>query len=322
MDIFYLTLEQMLMMFILILVGYALRKKSILPENAGTVMAKAETWVFVPALSLSTQIAKCTVESFAENYVLMLYGLGVVLCAVVLAYPLSRLFVNNQTVTAEEDYQRNIYKYALTFGNFGFMGNFIVQGVWGADMLSQYMLFTFFVSVVCYSWGLYILIPKTKNTGRWANLKKGLFTPPIIALVFGILLGLLNAQQYLPAFLMKALDSASQCQGPVAMLLAGFVIGGYNFKEMLMNKKVYVVSAFRLVLIPAVILLALKTLGTSEQVLTFVLVCFAAPLGLNTIVYPAAYGGDTKTGASMTLISHTLSVITIPLMYLIFIELL
>ena len=46
---------------------------------------------------------------------------------------------------------------------------------------------------------------------------------------------------------------------------------------------------------------------------------FVPPLGLNTIVYPAAYGGDTKTGASMTMISHVLSVITIPLMYLVFI---
>ena len=46
---------------------------------------------------------------------------------------------------------------------------------------------------------------------------------------------------------------------------------------------------------------------------------FVPALGLNTIVYPAAYGGDTKTGASMAMISHVLSVITIPLMYLVFI---
>lgn len=36
MQIFNLTLKQMLMMFTLILVGFLLRKKSKLPENAGT----------------------------------------------------------------------------------------------------------------------------------------------------------------------------------------------------------------------------------------------------------------------------------------------
>ena len=48
-----------------------------------------------------------------------------------------------------------------------------------------------------------------------------------------------------------------------------------------------------------------------------VLIAFATPLELNTIVYPAAYGGNTKTGAAMAMISHTLSVVNLPLMYLI-----
>jgi len=49
-----------------------------------------------------------------------------------------------------------------------------------------------------------------------------------------------------------------------------------------------------------------------------VLLCmfaFGTPLGLNTVVFPAAHGGDTSTGASMAMISHTLSVLTIPLLY-------
>ena len=41
----------------------------------------------------------------------------------------------------------------------------------------------------------------------------------------------------------------------------------------------------------------------------------AAPLGLNTVVFPKAYGGDPETGASMAMISHTLCVLSIPLMY-------
>ena len=45
------------------------------------------------------------------------------------------------------------------------------------------------------------------------------------------------------------------------------------------------------------------------------LFAFGTPLGLNTVVFPAAYGGDTSTGASMAMISHTLCVITIPIMY-------
>lgn len=320
MEIFNLTLSQMLMMFTLILVGYIIRKKSDISDNAGTVMAKLETFIFVPALSLFNQMTKCTVENFKQNAPLMIYGLVILLCAIFIAYPMSKLFVKKRAGELPETaYQRNIYKYALTFGNFGFMGNFIILGVWGNDFFFKYALFTFLIGIICNSWGLYILIPKGKNSGIIDNLKKGLINPPVIALFIGMIIGLCGLTKYVPEFLITAFDNAGKCQGPVAMVLAGFVIGGYNFKELIGNKKVYIISLFRLILIPALLMVVLKLTGTSKEIMTLALIAFATPLGLNTIVYPAAYGGDTKTGAAMATISHTLSVITIPVMYLIFI---
>ncbi|MBQ9097414.1 MAG: AEC family transporter [Clostridia bacterium] len=311
----------MLMMFVLILVGFILRKKTDISENAGTTMAKLETFVFTPALLLFTQMTKCTVETFKENASLILYGFVIVMGAIALAYPLSRCFVRKKENSPENEYKRNIYKYALTFGNYGFMGNFIILGVWGNEFFYKYSLFTLMVGLLCNSWGLYVLVPKEENASLKENLKKGLLTPPTIALFVGVLFGLLNLTQFVPQFIISAFDSAGNCQGPVAMLLAGFVIGGYNFKDLISNKKVYAVTFLRLIVIPAVIMLILKLCGASDELMTLALITFATPLGLNTIVFPAAYGGDTKTGAAMAMVSHTLSVITIPVMYLIFIVL-
>jgi len=299
-----------------------LRKKRILPENSHTTMSKLETFAFVPALTLFNQMTNCTVETFTANAKLILYGLIIVLLSVAAAYPISKLFIKKASRSSELLYQRNIYRYALTFSNYGFMGNFIILGVWGDELFYKYTLFTFFVGIICSSWGLYVLVPKEHNASLWANLKRGLLTPPVIALVIGMTFGLLNLKRFVPEFLLTAFENAAACQGPVAMVLAGFVIGGYNLKELLTNKKVYAVTGLRLIVIPAVIMLILKLLGTSDEIMTLALICFGTPLGLNTIVYPAAYGGDTKTGASMTMISHTLCVISIPLMYLLFIVLL
>ena len=47
--------------------------------------------------------------------------------------------------------------------------------------------------------------------------------------------------------------------------------------------------------------------------------CFACmPMGLNAIVVPAGYGKDTTDAAGLALVSHLLSVITIPLMFMLF----
>lgn len=321
MEIFNLTLKQMLMMFIFILAGFFLRKKMLLSENSDTIMAKLETYIFVPALSLYTMITKCTVSTFLGNYKLILYGAAIVLVSIVVSYPLSALFIKNSSKTSEAAYQRNIYKYAMTFGNYGFMGNFIILGVWGNEMFYKYSMFVFIVGILCSSWGLYILIPKEHNSSILQNLKDGLLKPPVIALFAGMAIGLLGLGKYIPDFIITAFDNAGKCQGPIAMLLAGFVIGGYNIKNLLFNKKVYVATAMRLIVLPAIIMLVLKYIGASKEIMTLALIAFATPLGLNTIVYPAAYGGDTGTGASMAMISHTLSVITIPVMYLVFIVL-
>ena len=70
-----------------------------------------------------------------------------------------------------------------------------------------------------------------------------------------------------------------------------------------------------LLILPALYCAILLLLGANELILTLALVAYATLLGLNTVVFPAAYGADTSTGAGMALISHVLSVVTFPLMY-------
>ena len=77
----------------------------------------------------------------------------------------------------------------------------------------------------------------------------------------------------------------------------------------------YAASFLRLFILPALFLALLMLLGADDQTVTYALFAFATPLGLNTVVFPAAYGGDTSTGASIAMISHTVCVLTIPLMY-------
>ena len=66
---------------------------------------------------------------------------------------------------------------------------------------------------------------------------------------------------------------------------------------------------------PVAFLAVLVLLGIDALIIKMCLFAYATPLGLNTVVFPTAYNKDASTGASMALISHTLCVVTIPLMY-------
>ena len=132
-------------------------------------------------------------------------------------------------------------------------------------------------------------------------------------------------------FFESTLNSLKSCMGPVAMLLCGFTVAGYDMKHMLLQKKVYIATFLRLFVLPAImvtLVFGLKTLANrafglsiDNSVLFLTFFSTATPLGMNTIVYPEAYGGDPKTGASMALISHTLCVVTIPLLFAVMVAL-
>ena len=140
-----------------------------------------------------------------------------------------------------------------------------------------------------------------------------------------MVVGISGVGGYLPVFMTDALDTLKACMGPVAMLLAGITISKYNFASMLKKRKVYYATALRLVVLPVVVLsflFALKSLANAvlcldidNSVLFLAFVATATPLGLNTVVFPEAYGGNPETGASMAMISHTLCVISIPILY-------
>lgn len=303
-DVFLATLSPMLVLLLCIIVGFVLNKKKLCPENTTTVLSKLETTVLCPALNISTFSRYCTVSSLSEQYKLVLYSLLAVVLAIGLSYALSPLF-------EKKGYTRNVYKYAIAFSNHGFMGNAIVPAILGGEMLYSYMLFALPLNIFTYTWGLSILIPKGNE--RQNPLKK-LVNPILMSVLIGAALGLSGL--VLPDFISTALQNLGSCMGPIAMILTGFVIGSYSLKSLLTNKKVYIATALRLFVIPAFFIVLLKLLGADNTVLTMCLFGFATPLGLNTVVFPAAYGGDTAPGAAMAMVSHTLCVITIPIMYM------
>ena len=316
MTTFLATLTPMLTLFLCIGIGFIFSKCKILPEGSSKVLAKTETWIFCPALSFMTMARFCTVDSIGEHFVNLILSVIGVIFAVAMAILLTRFFVRDKS---SSDW--GVYAYALAFANSGYMGDPIVLALFGEEALSYYKLFGLPIQLMIYSWGIGVMTPK----GEKGGFLRRMINAPTVSMLVGVAVGLSGLGKYLPEFIVGALDALKACMGPVAMLLAGVTIAKYDFLSMLKKKKVYVATVLRLVVLPSLIialLFGLKTLanaawnlsiGNDALFLTFF--ATATPLGLNTVVFPEAYGGNPETGASMTMISHTLCVLSIPVMY-------
>ena len=120
----------------------------------------------------------------------------------------------------------------------------------------------------------------------------------------------------IPSVLSDIFGKASACMGPVSMLLAGMVVSEFDFGELLSMKRVYIITALRLVIIPVIIGYAL--LPINKTAMETAVILFAMPCGLNTIVFPRLVGEDCRIGAGLALLSNILACITIPLVLVFF----
>ena len=140
-----------------------------------------------------------------------------------------------------------------------------------------------------------------------------------IAMIVGMIIGITSIK--LPSAINSVINTSASCMSPVAMLLTGFTIAQIDLRKTLSKLSVYWVSLIRLIIYPLVAigifwLIGLTSLDIPDSYVICAVCSIAMPLGLNTIVIPAAYGKDTSVASGMALISHVLSVISIPLVFM------
>ena len=308
-EIFIPTLNQILYLVTLILIGYILIKTKILPENSSKVLSRIETYILVPSLILSTFITNFTIEKLKTSWIFFVGGAIVILISIILGIFLAKLFT-------KDEYIKKIYTYGLAFSNFGFMGLAVVKALF-PNIFLEYLMFVIPFYIAIYAWAIpSLLIPIENQENTFKSKLKRFINPMFISMFIGIILGLINIK--LPSFIDTSITTLGNTMSPLAMLLTGVTVAKLSIKETFNNLKVYILSITRLIILPLLGILILKFIDINETLKICTICAISMPLGLNTIVVPAAYDLDTKEASSMSLISHLLSAITIPLIFLIF----
>ena len=108
---------------------------------------------------------------------------------------------------------------------------------------------------------------------------------------------------------------------PIAMILTGITVSKISLKKTFTNLNIYLVSFIRLLVYPLAFLGVVFILGKfgihiDRTIFICALCTLAMPLGLNTIVIPSAYGKDPTVASGMALVSHILSCVTIPVIFM------
>ena len=134
-----------------------------------------------------------------------------------------------------------------------------------------------------------------------------------ICMILGMIIGLSGIK--LPAWTLNVINTCGDCMSPIAMLLTGMTVATMSMRRILSDVSIYVLTVIRLLLIPLAAIAIFFLLDLPQTYFVCAVCAVSMPLGLNTIVIPAAYGKDTTSAAGMALISHLASCLTIPLIF-------
>jgi len=300
-EVFFTTVSKVSVLLIFIGLGYLLRRSKKLPEDAGRVLSLLTTLVFSPAYTIKNLSSSLTLEKIGPQLILIGYGLVIVLVTIGMAYVMAKPLARN-------DFERRSAVYAFTIPNYGYFGYPLVEGVFGSQVLSQLMVFGLPLSIACNTFG-YLLFAKDGKL----TLKKILTTPLILAVLLGCVLGLTGIQ--LPGIAADVLSGAAACMSPASMLLAGFVLGGFPLSSLFKGKRAYLMSAIRLVGIPALFGAVLWLLGLRGMYLVLPVMILSMPLGLNLVVFPESQGIDASDNAKMCFVCNLLTIIVLPITF-------
>ncbi len=308
MDLFAPTLNQMIFLFAFIAIGYMLAKFKVVPKGSAGLLGKLENWLFIPALVMQTFIQNFTVQTLGTTGWLFLFSFVVIAIVIAISLLLCKFLT-------KDAYIKKIYIYSMCFANFSFMGNAIVQAIF-PEVFYEYIVFTLVLWVFIYIWGVPALLVSDGEKKSIPQRLKAFVNPMFICMIIGMIIGITGIS--LPSSINSVISVSASCMSPIAMILTGFAIAEINIKATLTRPNVYLISALRLIVYPlvAIGIFAILPFDLPNSYVICAICTIAMPVGLNTIVIPAAYGRDTTVASGLALISHILSIITIPIMFI------
>lgn len=312
--------KQMLILFLMMLTGYAAFKKGIVSKEGAKSLSSTIINIFNPCLIISGVLNKTITYSSAmvtENIILVaLFFVVVILLSLVFA-KLMRL----------DPAEVNCYRLMMIFPNLGFMGIPLVRSLYGEEAVIFVAFYIVGYNLLVYSYG--ILLAMSGGTQQDAAQHGGsqhgggkkklpwkkVFNVGTAACAAAIIIFAFHLK--VPEVVGTFVDSVGNAAVPLSMMTVGIMVAQSDLKELVTDKRQLVLSAVRLLVIPGLCIPFMKLLPVDPVSYGIFILLMAMPVGSVVMMVEKEYGStDGSISAKSIALTSVLSVVTIPLITL------
>ncbi|MHB1394522.1 MAG: AEC family transporter [Clostridia bacterium] len=292
------AVSQILILFIIMFIGVAAKRTGIIDIRVQNSISLLLMKIAFPALIVSSTNFERTSDVLPNMISILIITTVSYLLIATLCTLTAKWFRFDKKTT-------NVFISLIVFGNVGFMGYPVARaffaeiGVFYATAVN--LVFTTFV----WTYGILLFDRQEK-----IDLKKLLNLGSISSF---IALFMFLFQLRLPYPLQTAMDLTGKMTTPLSMLLIGALIAEIDIAKLVSNKKVYLMSAIKLVIIPLATAYILKFMGFNAIVISICTIMASMPSGATNAIFATQFDSEPLFASVGVFISTLLSILTLPL---------
>lgn len=300
---FYLILSKVSVIFLLILVGFFLAKKGFLTEQSQKEMTSLILYVLLP----------CTlIKSFDIDFSRDILNTGLKIAVTMfitynVSYILADFIGKRYKLNLS---QKDVHILSMVIPNVGFMGYPIVNAIMGPEGIIFAVMANMGFELFAWTIGI-------KTISRHSHIKNTdnivvhlLKTPAIVAIIIGMIL--FTTPLSVPEPLKSTMLLLASAMSPIAMIIVGISLANSHITKLLKNKHMYITCITRLVVIPLLLLTALKTLKFYETLYYLPMILISMPTAGYATMFATKYESDSVLASELISMSTLFSLITIP----------
>ena len=299
-------ISQMVILLLLVAAGFITNKFGLTGGDFDRKLSNFIINVSCPCLIVASVMGD-TVPDRGMIIPLLAVGFATYIVLFGISWLLPRYFVKRDDV-------RGMYSFMLMFGNVGFIGYPVVASIFGHEAVFYASLLNVPNTLFIFAVGTVFVLGQK---GRMRFNTATLYCPGMIASYISIIIVAMGWEQ-VPSVVSEPLRLLGNITVPGALLVIGSSMAQIGRHHVLGSPSTYVMASLRLLAIPAAVFFLSLAVGVDDKINAINTVLIGMPVASYGTMFCLKYGRDETDMVRGTLITTIMSVVTIPLLTLLF----
>lgn len=306
MHISMLLMEQIVELFIMIFMGFAIVKAGIVKDEESKVLSKIVLYLVIPCVIVNAFQVDYTAQTVKGLMIAFVASVILQIILLIIVAVMGKVLSLNEVEVASVYYSNsgNLIVPIVTF----ILGKEWV--LYGCVFMSVQLVF------------LWTHCKKIISRERSYDWKKIVLNINMISIAVGVVLFFTRIR--LPEVIDNTIGAVGNMIGPASMIVTGMLFVGMNLKQIFANKRVYFVSFLRMLVVPLIALILIKgsqlanLSADAPKIMLIVFLAVITPSASTVTQMCQVYGNDSQYASAINVVTTLSAIITMPVMVLLF----